>query len=186
MYFRNYNRKFNKRKSFKNQSNQIMMMPSGMDYSNYKNYNHLNGMSNNITECNMLVMPGYSGFNYNENNQMRNNINVINNPKSKNQTIKKGNRKFKFQPKSNNYFYHKPKGVNRIYAEYIISENDANQYIRILNHDEITCSLNCNDSFCNEGTDNKEEIESACTIFFGLKPIKFREEFVFINQGNIL
>ena len=50
MYFRNYNRKFNKRKSFKNQSNQIMMIPSGMDYSNYKNYNHLNGMSNNITE----------------------------------------------------------------------------------------------------------------------------------------
>lgn len=117
MYFRNYNRKFNKRKSFKNQLKQIMMMPSGMDYSNYKNYNHLNGMSNNIKECNMLVMPGYPGFNYNENNQMRNNFNVINNPKSKNQTIKKDNRKFKFQPKSNNYFYHKPKGVNCIYAE---------------------------------------------------------------------
>ena len=68
----------------------------------------------------------------------------------------------------------------------MISESETNQYIRILNHDEITCSLNCNDSFCNEGTDNKEEIESACTIFFGLKPIKFGEEFVFINQGNIL
>ena len=70
MYFRNYNRKFNKRKSFKNQSNQIMMMPSGMDYSNYKNYNHLNWMSNNITEYYMPEMPGYlmPGFNYNENN----------------------------------------------------------------------------------------------------------------------
>ena len=48
----------------------------------------------------------------------------------------------------------------------MISESETNQYIRILNHDEITCSLNYNDSFCNEGTDNKEEIESACTIFF--------------------
>ena len=68
----------------------------------------------------------------------------------------------------------------------MISESETNQYIRILNHDEITCSLNYNDSHCNEGTDNEEEIESACTIFFGSKPIKFREEFVFINQGNIL
>lgn len=73
-------------------------------------------MSNNITEYYMPEMPGYlmPGFNYNENNQMRNNFSVINNPKSKNPTFKKTNRKFKFQPKSNNYFYHKPKGVNCI------------------------------------------------------------------------
>jgi hypothetical protein len=94
------------------------------------------------------------------------------------------------QLKRSNNKINYPKGKNYINAEYIISDNDTNKDIRILNHDEEIEVDNYDDSFgpnyYTEGTDNKDEIAESCTIYFGNKPIKFSETFNFLSLENIL
>lgn len=144
-------------------------------------------------------------YNYSQNNsniyndkdqEIERLLNIIETLKSKNSMLIEENKYLKLQIKelksekkysnNNNNFY--PKGKNYIYAEYIISDEDVNKDIRILNHDEEREIDNFDDSYgpsyYKEGTDNKDEIEESCTIYFGKKPIKFSETFNFYKPGK--
>ena len=85
---------------------------------------------------------------------------------------------------SNKTNFLQPKGKNSIYAEYIISDSDINKDIRIINHDEEIEIYDYDDCPNYEGTNNKEEIEDSCVIYFGKKPIKFSETFYFYKPGK--
>ena len=83
--------------------------------------------------------------------------------------------------------FHESKGKNFIKAEYIISESEVNQDIRILNHDEQKEDYSYDSYGCNTritGTDNQEEIEESCIIYFGNKQIDFSETFNFFKPGT--
>ena len=167
-----------------------------MEKKNYKNNfnnNEINGKSSNINR-----ITNYSDKDkWNKDKEIEKLKNIIKNLKGKNSILYQENRYLKLQLKQmknnkinknykNNYF--QPNEKNYIYAEYIISDNDINQEIRILNHDEIVEDYDYDDSYgCgyNEtGTDNKEEIEDSCLIYFGKKPIHFTETFNFYKPGK--
>ena len=142
--------------------------------------------------------------NYSQNNSNKNNdkdqeierlLGIIETLKSKNAMLIEENKYLKLQIKelksekfSNNNKNFYPKGKNYIYAEYIISDEDVNQDMRILNHDEERQVDNFDDSYgpnyYTEGTNNKDEIEESCTIYFGKKAIKFSETFNFYKPGK--
>ena len=121
---------------------------------------------------------------------------IIKKLKSKNFKLIEENKYLKLQIKelksekrhSNNSINFYPRGKNCIFAEYIITEDDVNKNVRILNHDEEIEIENFDDSYgpnyYTEGTDNQEEIEESCMIYFGNKPIKFTETFNFFKKGK--
>lgn len=87
----------------------------------------------------------------------------------------------------NNKGFDKSSKQNYIKAEYLISEDETNQDIRILNHDEEKEEYSYDSygaGYHITGADNKEEIEESCTIYFGNNPISFRETFNFYKPGK--
>lgn len=156
----------------------------------YKSYNNINNTINYSNSSNY--------YKENKDQEIERLLNIIETLKAKNSSLIQENKYLKLQIKqlksekknSNDKikFYQQPKGKNCIYAEYIISDEDINKDIRILNHDEIIEDYDYDDSYgCNyytKGTDNQEEIEDSCTIYFGKKPIKFTETFNFNKPGK--
>ena len=170
-------------------------MENKKNYKKYYKYNNSNEEDYNYYEDEIKESKIYDN---NENKEIKKLLNIIDKLKSKNSMLIKENKKLKYQIRelktknnnnfNNNYNNRQPKGNNCIYAEYTISEDETNKDIRILNHDEITEENNFDDSYgpnyYTEGTDNQEEIEDSCLIFFGKKPIKFSETFNFYKPGK--
>lgn len=169
-----------------------------MDYpkknNNYSKKNNINYYKYKKPYNNKLNQK-YSNNDNSKDQEIEKLLNIIETLKSKNSMLKEENKYLKLQIKElksekkyshNNNFY--PKGKNCIYAEYIISDNDINKDIRILNHDEEreNCDYDdsCGPNYYTEGTDNKDEIEDSCMIYFGKKPIKFSETFNFFKPGK--
>ena len=164
---------------------------------NYKKFNNNYYYNKNKKTYNNNSINFQKTNNTDKDQEIERLLNIIETLKSKNSMLIEENKYLKLQIKdlkkekknSNyNFQFHNPKGKNCIYAEYIIDDDDTNKDVRILNHDEIIEDCNYDDSYgpnyYTEGTDNKEEIEDSCNIYFGNKPIKFSETFNFYKPGK--
>ena len=166
-------------------------------YNNYYNYN------NKYSEYNKNTQNNYINTNtenkekeIEKNKEIEKLKNIINILKEKNSLLKQENRFLKNQikemKKNNNkdkdkIIFHESKSKNFIKAEYTISENEVNQDIRILNHDEQNENYSYDSYGYNSyvtGTDNQEEIEESCRIYFENKQINFNETFNFYKPGT--
>ena len=166
-------------------------------YYNHKNNNYYYNNPNKKLYNSINDQDYSKKENYNKDQEIEKLKNIIKTLKSKNSMLIEENKYLKLQIKqlkseknysNNKTNFSQPKGKNSIYAEYIISDSDINKDIRIINHDEEIEQYDYDDNWPNyytEGTNNKEEIEDSCLIYFGKKPIKFSETFNFYKPRKI-
>ena len=166
-------------------------------YYNHKNNNYYYNNPNKKLYNSINDQDYSKKENYNKDQEIEKLKNIIKTLKSKNSMLIEENKYLKLQIKqlkseknysNNKTNFFQPKGKNSIFAEYIISDSDINKDIRIINHDEeieqCDYDYDYGPNYYTEGTNNKEEIEDSCLIYFGKKPIKFSETFNFYKPGK--